>query len=399
MAFAIVSQEPHARTPAGVFLSPGVWKSFSQWWSVLRDVRLLQPAKHLSEPPADWMRLPDFVDARELVCPPVGFMERRRIVMRNAKTHLQGVDWLDIRHPSYEAYYTGIVAKKLKIPIVAELHGDWHEVAKSETNKSLLRKLTRKYRANKAYRIYCELVAEARGVISIGPALAEKYVPKGKPLLVTANNVVEEHDFFARTDFSLKTPPRILFVAALHWTKGLQPLFEAMTILKSRGQEFQLVVAGVGEAQKALQQYAEKEGFADRVHFAGVVPHGSQLYGEYRKADVFVLPSLSEGVARVIHEAMSQGCPAVSTNVGGTPWLLRDGAGLMVPPSDPQALAEAILSVLRDESLRRRLSEQGFQAAREHCFEKQREEIADFLQTIVPRELLTEQSQHQHPPV
>ena len=245
---------------------------------------------------------------------------------------------------------------------------------------------------HKAYRIYRNLVAKAGGVITIGPALAKKYVPEGKQVLVTANNVVEDDDFFARKDFSLSTPPRILFVAALHWTKGLRHLFEAMNILKSKGQDFQLIIVGVGEAKQGLQQYAEEMKFADRVCFVGTVPHGAPLFEEYRKADVFVLPSLSEGVARVIHEAMSQGCPVISTNVGGTPWLLGDGAGIMTPPRDSTALAEALLSVFRDESLRRRLSQRGFQVVREQCFTKQSEDLARFLRTVVPPELLVKPS-------
>ena len=61
-------------------MSAAVWKSFSQWWSVLRDVRLLQPAKHLSAPPAQWVRVPDGVDARELsaIDRPLGFLDAAR---------------------------------------------------------------------------------------------------------------------------------------------------------------------------------------------------------------------------------------------------------------------------------------------------------------------------------
>jgi len=338
------------------------------------------------------MRLPEHVEARELHRwdRPKSFLQRRREVMRNAREHLRDAAFLDIRHPSWEAYHVGVVAQSLSIPFVVELHGDWHECAMTETNASLLRRLTRRYRASKGRRIYNELTAKSQGVLCIGPALAEKYVPPGKRLLVTANNVVESRDFFDRADFSLHDPPCILFVGSLLWTKGLQYLFEAMASLKETGQDFQLVVVGVGPAREGLQRFAQQKGFADKVRFAGVVPHGRPRLEMYRTADLFVLPSLSEGVARVIHEAMSQGCPIVSTSVGGTPWLVQDGSGILVPPGDTPKLAEAILSILRDASLRRRLSERAVQAARAHCYDTQRAEIAAFLRSVVPAELLAE---------
>jgi glycosyltransferase involved in cell wall biosynthesis len=68
--------------------------------------------------------------------------------------------------------------------------------------------------------------------------------------------------------------------------------------------------------------------------------------------DVFVMPSLGEGVSNVLLEAMALGKPVVATRVGGTPELVRDGeTGWLVPPRDPEALAAAVLGVLRDPAL------------------------------------------------
>jgi len=79
--------------------------------------------------------------------------------------------------------------------------------------------------------------------------------------------------------------------------------------------------------------------------------------------DLFVLPSLNEGMGRVLLEAMAVGCPVVATRVGGIPDIVAHGTtGLLVPPQDDRALAEAILTLLRDRSRRAAYGE----AARRH---------------------------------
>jgi len=399
MVVAIVGNDLHvAQTPSGGYLKPYAWKSFSQWWGLFRDMRLLQTVCHFSEPPHGWLRVPDFIESRELVSydRPLGFLHRRKLVGHNARVLLRDVKLLYVRHPSYESYYVSRVARKLGIPIVTSLHGDWHEGVLSQTNTSFLRKITRYYRANKARRIYDDLVAYSLAVITIGPALAEKYVPRDKPVLVTSNYAMEEDEFALREDFTLKTPPRILFVGVLQERKGLSYLLSALQSLKASGRDFQLVVVGDDCEQGAFRRQAEVLGLADRIRFAGVLPHGPRLFEEYRNADVLVLPSIAaEGLPRVVQEAMALGCPVIATDIGGTRWQLRDGAGILVPPRDSHALENALVQVLDDSVLRQSLSENGMRTAREHTFEKQREAIAAFVRAHVPADLFNHANRQQ----
>jgi glycosyltransferase involved in cell wall biosynthesis len=83
--------------------------------------------------------------------------------------------------------------------------------------------------------------------------------------------------------------------------------------------------------------------------------------------DVFVLPSLWEGLPIALLEAMAAGLPVVATAVGGTPEVVVEGeTGFLVPPRDPEALAEAILRLLREPDLRRRMGEAGRKRVAEH---------------------------------
>lgn len=114
---------------------------------------------------------------------------------------------------------------------------------------------------------------------------------------------------------------------------------------------FRLVIAGEGPERPRLQQAAGPLG--DRVIFAGHLADVSPLYG---LADMFVLPSYSEGSPNVLLEAMCVGLPIVATSVGGVPeTVTHEESALLTPAGDPEALAEAIGRLLHDEGLAEKL--------------------------------------------
>lgn len=147
--------------------------------------------------------------------------------------------------------------------------------------------------------------------------------------------------------------PLILFVGVLRYYKGLQYLLEAMTQVPAR-----LLVVGDGPMRESLQTQAGALRLGDKVVFAGRVAD-EDLPAYYRAADLFVLPASerSEAFGLVQLEAMSSGLPVVSTELStGTSYVNIHGeSGLVVPPRDPRALAQAINTLLMDEPLRRRL--------------------------------------------
>jgi colanic acid/amylovoran biosynthesis glycosyltransferase len=159
---------------------------------------------------------------------------------------------------------------------------------------------------------------------------------------------------------------RLLCPANLLPVKGHCYLFEAIRLLKQRGVECHLDVAGAGPLLGKLEATVKALEIDDRTRFVGVIPH-DQLLELYLdgKVGVVVLPSVDlgngehEGIPVTLMEAMSHGVPVVSTTTGGIPELLHDGAGILVPPKDPVALADAIERLFSDSDLRQRLSEAG----------------------------------------
>jgi sugar transferase (PEP-CTERM/EpsH1 system associated) len=114
--------------------------------------------------------------------------------------------------------------------------------------------------------------------------------------------------------------------------------------------ELRLVLVGDGPLQENLREHARALGIAEQVWFAG--PR-SDVAEVLRAFDVFVLPSLGEGISNTILEAMACGRPVIATRVGGNPELvLEQQSGLLVPAADPDALAAAMVRYARDPALR-----------------------------------------------
>ncbi len=139
--------------------------------------------------------------------------------------------------------------------------------------------------------------------------------------------------------------------------KGYTHLLEAARLVREAAPEVHWVLVGDGELRSELEAQCRGLGLESRVHFTGWredIPEVLAL------ADLFVLPSLGEHFGRVLIEAMAMGRAVVATDAGGVPEVVLDGeTGLLVPPAQSRALAEAVLALLRDPARARRLGEAG----------------------------------------
>jgi glycosyltransferase involved in cell wall biosynthesis len=167
-------------------------------------------------------------------------------------------------------------------------------------------------------------------------------------------------DVFARTyrhGAGVEEENTILFFGNIVWSKGLDVLVEAMPLVIKEIPSVKLIIAGDGVIPKRSWQIIAKYKANFEVHNY-FIPNEKVAYF-FSRASLVVIPSRKqEGHSGVLTVAYSFGKPVVATNVGEFPVLVRDtGCGLVVPPEDPKALAEGIISLLRDERLRRRMGE------------------------------------------
>jgi sugar transferase (PEP-CTERM/EpsH1 system associated) len=154
--------------------------------------------------------------------------------------------------------------------------------------------------------------------------------------------------------------PVIGTVTRLNRVKRLDVLLQAIELL----QETHGVIVGEGPEHEYLKAQATRLGLSERISFTG---HQRDVRPWLAAFDIFVLSSDWEGMSNALLEAMAAGLPVVATAVGGTPEVVVEGeTGFLVPPRDPEALAEAILRLLRDPDLRRRMGEAGRKRVAEH---------------------------------
>jgi glycosyltransferase involved in cell wall biosynthesis len=155
-------------------------------------------------------------------------------------------------------------------------------------------------------------------------------------------------------------PVRVGVVARLSPEKGHRLFLEAARKVAAASPErVQFAIIGQGPEEGRLRGYCQDLGLEEHVVFRGF---RSDMTAEYTNLDVVTLPSLGfEGIGMALLEAMSFGLPVVSTAVGGTVEAVNEDVGLLVPPGDPDSLAEAISELVQDEKRRREMGE----AARE----------------------------------
>jgi glycosyltransferase involved in cell wall biosynthesis len=188
----------------------------------------------------------------------------------------------------------------------------------------------------------------------------------------------------------LAIPPDSLVVGYVGWLipiKGVTHLVDAMAEVVQRHPNSMLVLVGKGdekgEEEIKLKEQVENLGLADNVRLLGWRPDVDEIMGCF---DLFVLPSLNEGMGRVLVEAMAVGLPIVASRVGGIPDLVKDGKnGLLVPPADASALGKAISDLLTDKEKRNRMGEAGKKMCLPYSAEAMVEQIDDLYKDLLEK--------------
>ena len=151
----------------------------------------------------------------------------------------------------------------------------------------------------------------------------------------------------------------MLFVGRLAAAKGVPVLIEAMARIRARCPEAHLTLIGDGPDRARLEEQVRRAGLQDAVRFLGYRSQ-DEVAEALREAALFVLPSFAEGVPVVLMEAMAARRAVVATRIAGIPELVEDGvSGVIVPPGDGDALADAVCAVLSDPDRAARMGAQG----------------------------------------
>jgi glycosyltransferase involved in cell wall biosynthesis len=189
-------------------------------------------------------------------------------------------------------------------------------------------------------------------VIAVCETAREQAIQEGTPAskLVTIYNAVPASQAGAKSPEVGAGTPVYGTVGELHPRKGLTNLLRAIPSVLRTLPESRFVIVGSGPERALLVKMARDLGVSDRVTFLG---NRNDVAAVLASLDVFVLPSIAEGLPNALLEAMAAGLPVVATAVGGVPEIVQSGVnGMVVEPAAPDALAEALVRLGQDERLR-----------------------------------------------
>jgi len=268
-------------------------------------------------------------------------------IFKNLMT--QDYDIIHIHLPDpFNSVYALLAAKIRKKPLYVTYHADviknrWYhtpfKAIYSIVSYRLFKTAVRIIATTPDYVKESQIPPEFRDKVVIVPNFVDsgKYIPE-----LSGHRIRKEHN--------LENKKVILFLGRLVPYKGVEYLLTAYKKVREKGIDAALLIAGSGLLEEKLKKQAAEQ------NLSGVVfthPNDDDIPEYYAACDLFVLPSITrqEAFGIVLLEAMSSGKPVISTNISGMPYVVGD-AGIVVPPKDADALADAITKILTDNDLR-----------------------------------------------
>jgi len=176
----------------------------------------------------------------------------------------------------------------------------------------------------------------------------------------------------------------ILTLSRIDNKKGLEYAIESMTKIHTKFPTAKLMIVGDGEYRSELEKLVEKNMLSATVEFPGLIPN-SEVPAYLRNADLFLLPSLYEGLPLTLLEAMACGLPIISTPVSIAPEIIATWKnGYIIPFKSPDAISESVIDLLSNPDKRRQCSENSYRAAKETLsWEKVGKHYAELYQFIL----------------
>jgi len=216
---------------------------------------------------------------------------------------------------------------------------------------------------SKFYRILFSPVKNILCVSSLDVDRFKKTFPESNVRLIS-NGV--DYDFFKPKRYYSKENT-IIACGSLRWHKDFETLITACTKIFKTVEDWKLKIIGQGKDRSKLERLISFYGMENRISLLGVLDRNS-VAEQFRKAKIFVISSVTEGLPKVLLEAMASKCACVSTDVGDCRRVL-DGCGLVIPKQNPELLSDALLELINDDDLRVDLANVGQHVASEYSWD------------------------------
>ncbi len=315
-------------------------------------------------------------------CKPLYARERAQARWRIAVKHAASVpriarevaacDVVYARLPHYPALISAVIALAAGKPLLLSIHGNWGEVMLADRGASLPRRAL----ARLGNRVYQALARRASLTLVTGERL-QRLV--GDDAMLFSNHQFEDRHLHRREDTCTGGGPvQLMYVGRLSHSKGTDVLLSAVQQLVADGVACRLVLVGTAVAFDIDAEIRARQ-LSAHVDVLGQRTWGDELFAVHRASDMFVFPSLSEGLPKAPMEALSQSLPVVATPPGTESYIDHGHSGLLVPCGDVDALARAIRRFIDNGELRRACIANGFEVARANTRDNMERVIGDAL--------------------
>jgi glycosyltransferase involved in cell wall biosynthesis len=214
-------------------------------------------------------------------------------------------------------YFAYKVAKKYKKPVIVYVGGDAYDILiskgtlKARTLAPIIRYIEKKKCINADYVHYCDNY------------LIERYPTKGELLACSGVVINVDEENLSKRINKIRNKRDKKFVIGLigHTKNNLKGVDTAIKAIKKLNDDFELQIVGKGDPGE-FANLADNLGIRDRIKFMGTLKAGDEIFHWLDNIDIYIHPSLVEGLPRAVIEAMSRGCPVISSNAGGLPRLI-----------------------------------------------------------------------------
>lgn len=346
---------------------------YARYLLVFDNVYAIVRAQRVDKAPSN-MRLASGKNVHFLILPPFysvfQLLSRYLTIRKLMKEYVKGFDCAVFRIPGVVSNMVLPLFAKQKKPFAVELVLDpWEAFAKG-TTKSLMRPIMQWW-WTKSVKKWC---MDAIGVSYV----TKEYLQKKYPCKALLEN---NSKYFTGSYSSVELPddafgeekeytPQIKYIishaanAFSTFRKGHLPLMNALKKLLDIGYDVDVWFIGDGKLRSFFENYAKDLGIADHVVFCGRFPNGESVKKVIKESDIFVFPTLAEGLPRVVLEAMSEGKPVVSSPICGIPEILQEE--YLVNANDSQGFANVIKRMIDNPAEMTECSKRNLKVANEY---------------------------------
>lgn len=321
-------------------------------------------------PGVEFLELPMYVGVAQ-------FLQNYRALKLLAKKATASADAFVIRSPGLVGSVLWRELAKKGIPYGVEVVGNSRDSIESSVGNPLVRWCLKAF-------VGVTKVQEKQCAGSIAAAYVTKshlqslFPPGGWSTHYSSIDLQEEHFSTVveleskmgsvKDAFSARRPFRICHVGTMDARyKAQDHLMQAVAVCRELGMELEVRLIGDGRYRSYFESFAQDLGLSDHVKFLGKLGPGDPVRREMVFADLFVLPSLTEGLPRVVLESMALGTPCIGSNVGGVPEVIKDE--LRFSPGDIEEISKVLQSILSDHSTYRDTAFQCIEIAKDYSFE------------------------------